>query len=82
MRTKPYTDRGLRRVRCSHCGKLPSWEQWTLDACADSNKGEQHGLCMDCDIKLNELLLNFFNIKDANKKIVAYRVKMTLKNHG
>ena len=76
MRTKPYTKKGLKRVRCSHCGRLPCGEQWTLDACADGNKGEQHGLCIGCDIDLNAFLLDFFRVRDAKKKIGKYRAKM------
>ncbi len=57
MRRKPYTDRGIKRVPCARCGR-PSHRQWQI--CALDN--QWNGLCVDCDIELNRLVLGFIGI--------------------
>ena len=54
MRYKPYTEKGISRVPCERCGK-PSSQQWQI--CAIGNKWA--GVCTDCDIELNRLVLEF-----------------------
>lgn len=58
MRSKPYTDKGLSRVPCLRCGK-PSSQQWQI--CSLGNKWA--GICIECDIDLNEYVLKFMRIK-------------------
>lgn len=68
-RRKPYTDRGISRVPCSRCGK-PSTFQW--NACANGNL--YVGICTECDIALNGMVLEFMRIpgrKQLMKKYVA-----------
>lgn len=76
MRKKPYTERGISRVPCFKCGK-PSTQQWQV--C--SLKNEWHGLCTECDIKLNALVLEFFKVPNADRicKQYASQVKSS---HG
>ena len=57
MRLKPYTEVGIKRVPCFRCGN-PSFHQWQV--CSLNN--EYKGLCSDCDIELNRLVLNFMGI--------------------
>ncbi len=66
MRTKPYTEIGIRRMRCVRCGE-PAHAQW--NACAD---GSYRPICKDCDIKLNKIVLKFMEIEDAEAKMEAY----------
>lgn len=57
MRRKPYTQKGIKRVPCFKCGQ-PSSRQWQV--CSLDN--EYKGLCIECDIKLNRLVLQFFGV--------------------
>ncbi len=67
MRTRPYTERGIRRVRCSRCGQ-PSVYQWK--ACADGS--QYRGVCRACDLQLNELVLEFMRIPGRAEKLRRY----------
>ncbi len=71
MRKKPYTQIGISRIPCKRCGE-PSVEQWQI--CADGN--QYRGLCVKCDIALNELVLRFFRFANWRRMVVAYRVKL------
>ena len=57
MRRKPYTKKGIKRVPCGRCD-APSHSQWQI--CALDNRYK--GLCVDCDIGLNRLVLGFIGI--------------------
>lgn len=67
-RRAPYTVRGIARMTCIRCGGQ-AVHQWQI--CADGNK--QRPLCVDCDIKLNALVLKWARDPDAGKKIAAYK---------
>ena len=71
MRTKPYSATGIRRVPCARCGK-PSHAQWNV--CADKVDGKQQfrGLCLDCDIGLNEVAMRYVFGKAAESRLAAY----------
>ena len=71
MRKKPYTTIGISRVPCFRCGK-PSTRQWQI--CSLNN--EYHGLCTECDIKLNALVLKFFRVPNANIICKQYARRM------
>ena len=70
MRREPYTEIGIKRVPCYRCGK-PSVRQWQI--CSLNN--EYKGLCRECDIKLNQIVLKFMKIspKDVNSLIEDYK---------
>ncbi len=53
MRRKPYTEKGIKRIPCVRCG-IPSSQQWRICAL-----DMWDGLCVNCDIELNRLVLNF-----------------------
>ena len=55
----PYTEIGIRRVPCYRCGK-PSAQQWQI--CSLNN--EYKGLCLGCDVELNQLVLRFMGISE------------------
>lgn len=68
-RKKPYTDRGLRRLRCARCHE-PAMHQWR--ACAD---GKWRPICRACDILLNRIALMFLFPEDSdgnNEKMERY----------
>ena len=71
MRRKPYTEIGIKRVPCFRCGK-PSVQQWQI--CSLNN--EYKGLCQQCDIDLNRVVLSFLRInpKDVHSLIADYIV--------
>jgi len=68
MRRKPYTERGISKVPCERCG-APSVHQWQI--CALDNQWA--GVCNECDIELNMLVLQFMGVKDREKIIEKYR---------
>ncbi len=67
-RRKPYTESGIRRVPCSHCGK-PSETQWQV--CANGNRYQ--GLCEKCDVKLNKIALAFMRHPFALALLKIYK---------
>lgn len=69
MRCKPYTERGIRRLPCYRCGAKPSQQQWQI--CADGNV--YRPACVDCDVALNALVLQFMKVPYALQKIAAYQ---------
>jgi hypothetical protein len=67
----PYSLRGISRVPCARCG-APSQQQWNI--CADGNR--YRGMCNECDVLLNELVLDFVRDSERAVKIARYRRKM------
>lgn len=70
-RRTPYTERGIVRVPCCRCGK-PSCYQWTI--CADGN--QWRGLCAECDVALNALVMRFVWGDTRETVIDAYSLKV------
>lgn len=66
-RKKPYTQIGIERLPCFRCGAKAS-QQWQI--CADQNL--YRPICEYCDIKLNELVLEFMGFDDAQEKLISY----------
>ena len=66
-RREPYTALGMRRVRCCRCGGQ-AVHQW--QACADRNNFRP--LCLDCDIALNALVLEWMGDPNAAAKVARY----------
>lgn len=71
MRKKPYTEIGIRRLKCFRCGKKPT-QQWQI--CSDGN--QYRPICVECDIELNRLALNFMGFNDIEEKMEKYERKM------
>jgi hypothetical protein len=69
-RRKPYTQIGIGRVPCSRCGQ-PSVHQWQV--CANGNRWL--GVCLDCDIELNRVALEFMRVPSAAELLSAYEAK-------
>jgi hypothetical protein len=67
MRTKPYTDRGISRVKCFRCGGQ-AFFQWQI--CSDDRV--YRPICIECDIALNEMVLTFMGFPDWEEKIKIY----------
>ena len=70
-RKTPYTSKGIARIKCFRCGK-PASEQWQI--CSDDNV--YRGICTECDVALNEVVLRWFGFEDWKEKIRAYRERM------
>jgi hypothetical protein len=66
-RRKPYTEIGISRIPCSRCGK-PSRYQWQI--CADGR--QYRGVCDECDVELNELVLKFMRFPNADELLAKY----------
>jgi len=67
-RKKPYTEIGISRVPCCHCGK-PSVHQWQI--CANDNR--YLTLCQDCDVEVNRWALEFMKIPNALQLLLMYK---------
>lgn len=66
-RRNPYTAAGILRVKCVRCG-APAVHQWQV--CADGNN--HRPLCLDCDIALNKLVLEWARDPRAREKLSDY----------
>jgi len=69
-RAKPYTEAGISRVPCAHCGK-PSSRQWSLRPCA-IGKSAWYGLCDSCDLELNRAVVAFLKVPDGDALLAKY----------
>lgn len=70
-RLQPYTEIGLRRIKCFRCG-APSKFQWQV--CADGN--QYRGVCAGCDIGLNRAALEYMRDPDVEAKMMAYECRL------
>jgi hypothetical protein len=70
MRKKPYTQIGINRMKCFHCGAKAK-HQWQI--CSDDNI--YRPICSECDIALNEMVLKWMGFKDWKEKIDEYKQK-------
>jgi len=68
MRKVPYTEIGIRRLKCFRCNS-PAKYQWQI--CSDGNV--YHPLCPRCDVELNEMVLQFMGFEDWKEKMIIYR---------
>ena len=69
MRTKPYTERGIRRLKCSRVGCTNQARyQWQI--CADGNQYRR--VCAECDVEINSMVLAFMGWPDAARKARDY----------
>jgi hypothetical protein len=66
-RKKPYTQIGIRRLKCTRCGAQANF-QW--QCCANDNRWLP--LCIDCDIELNSVALEFMSVPNRDKLMVRY----------
>lgn len=67
MRREPYTQIGIRRLKCFRCGS-PAQFQWQI--CSDGN--QYRPICLNCDIELNKLVLQFMGFPDWEEKLTKY----------
>jgi hypothetical protein len=54
-RSDPYTEAGVRRIKCVRCQIRKARFQWQI--CADGNN--YRPLCGECDVALNREVLHF-----------------------
>lgn len=71
-RRRPYTVDGVRRLPCFRCGQ-PALHQWS--ACSDGNLWRP--LCLECDVALNRLVLEWmgFDAAEVAAKMTAYAAR-------
>jgi hypothetical protein len=68
-RMTPYTEIGIRRVRCAYRGcRRKGYAQWNV--CAD--RGEYRALCYIHDIELNRLALTWVGDRQVERKMARY----------
>ncbi len=70
VRRVPYSEAGLRRRPCAHCGERAS-RQWSLRPCAIGRVG-WYPLCVECDVRLNALVMDFLRLPDRAERLAAY----------
>ena len=68
MRLKPYTETGIKRLKCFRCGNKATY-QWQI--CSDGN--QYRPICKQCDIELNEMVLKWMGFDDWQIKIDDYK---------
>jgi hypothetical protein len=69
VRKTPYTEAGIRRLKCVRCGERGE-TQWQV--CADLN--QYRVLCRPCDIALNRLVLEWAGFPDVETMMKRYSV--------
>ncbi len=67
-RRKPYNERGISRIKCSRCGD-PAATQWQI--CGNFNR--YLGICKECDVQLNALVLTFMRVPNSVELSQAYK---------
>lgn len=70
-RTTPYTELGIRRLKCARCGGQARY-QWQI--CADNRVFRP--LCAQCDVDLNEMVMRWAFGGTREADIEAYRRKV------
>jgi hypothetical protein len=70
MRKTPYTEKGIKRLKCFRCGAKAKY-QWQI--CSDGNT--YRPICEKCDIELNEMVLKWMGFSDWEHKINEYKAK-------
>lgn len=70
MRKIPYTETGVKRLKCFRCQNKAKF-QWNI--CSDDNLFRP--ICVRCDIALNTLVLKFMKFPDWKEKSKAYKIK-------
>lgn len=58
-------------MKCFRCDKEAA-QIWQI--CSDGNK--DRGICIECDIKLNELVLKFMKFRNWKSKMKKYKRKI------
>ena len=71
MRKKPYTVIGIKRLKCIRCGAKAHF-QWQI--CADHN--QYRPICKQCDIELNELVLEFMGFENRKEMMEEYKKRI------
>lgn len=71
QRKQPYTEIGIRRLKCMRCGNQAT-QQWQV--CADDNI--YRPICADCDIELNILVLRWMGDSQLDSKIKKYKARL------
>ena len=67
-RTKPYTEIGIKRLKCARCNNK-GYASWQV--CADDRI--YRPMCLQCDIELNELVLKWMGDPLVEEKMGKYR---------
>ncbi len=67
-RKTPYTEKGIRRLKCFRCGK-PA--RTPGEICSDNNT--YRPLCLQCDYELNKTVLEFMGFNDTEEKLKSYK---------
>lgn len=67
MRKTPYTEIGIRRLKCFRCDNKAEY-QWQI--CSDNRA--YRPICKECDIKLNKVVLRFMKFPDWEEKLNKY----------
>jgi hypothetical protein len=66
-RLKPYSAIGIARVPCCRCG-APANQQW--QACANGRR--YLPVCIECDIAINRMALEFMGFDRVDERIAMY----------
>lgn len=65
---EPYDWDSISEIKCARCGR-PARFQWNI--C--SNDGRYLGICEDCDLAVNKLLLRWFRFPNWKELFDRYR---------
>lgn len=58
---------------CAHCGRRKANRGWNVAPCAMKPRAINEKLCGPCDKLLNEIVMDFFQVRGRRKLIERYR---------
>ena len=67
-RREPYTEIGIRRLKCFRCKTNTASQQWQI--CA--NKNLYLPICDECDVKLNRMVIDFMRFPNGHEIFNEY----------
>lgn len=78
-RHKPYTQIGIRRMKCTRCDNKAEY-QWNI--CADG--GAYRPLCAPCDVELNTMVMRwaFGDTREADIAAYVQKVVTAFQDHS
>lgn len=72
-RKEPYTQIGITRLRCIRCGGMMTSQSHQWQICSDGNNWRP--LCLDCDIEMNRMVLQWMRHPEAGRLAAEYEAK-------
>lgn len=71
----------LSREPCARCRKFLAFEQWKTKICSLGKPDLWIPICLNCDVELNRVMLEYWAFDDWQERAAAYRAQLVAR-HG